>query len=34
MRRRLWLNGADRMEWEAQCADLPAAYKWSKTIAA
>lgn len=34
MRRWLWLGGTDRLEWEAQCADLPAAYKWTKAISA
>jgi CRISPR-associated protein Csd1 len=34
MRRWLWLNGADRQEWEARWPDLPAAYKWSKTTIA
>ena len=34
MRRWLWLSPDDRLEWEAQQANLPAAYKWSKTPAA
>ena len=34
MRRWLWLNGQERRDWEAQCADLPTAYRWTKASAA
>jgi len=31
MRRWLWLNAAERSEWEAQFPEAPAAYRWSKS---
>lgn len=31
MRRWLWMNAAERAEWEAQFAEAPAAYRWSKS---
>jgi CRISPR-associated protein Csd1 len=34
MRRWLWLNAAERSEWETRFPDAPGAYRWSKTNAA
>lgn len=31
MRRWLWMSAAERAEWEAQFAEAPAAYRWSKS---
>lgn len=31
MRRWLWMNAAERAEWEAQFREAPAAYRWSKS---
>jgi hypothetical protein len=33
MRRWLWLNAEERKDWEGQCENLPAAYKWTKAVA-